>query len=120
VPDSGGETGARGERMEIRMTGNLFLEKPRQMAGTYQITYDVTTPSGKKGTALLIYEYHKRDVLEETLDTTPEIADEVRDYMIEDCPSCSFGFPKEGEKNKNAEKVSEAIKECTARVYESF
>ena len=108
--------------MEIKMTGNLFMQNPRRMAGTYQIAYDVTTPSGKKGTALFVYEYDKRDVMEETIATTPEIADEMREYIGDDSPSCfgTFRFPNEKEENKNAEKVAKAIEACTADVYGWF
>jgi len=106
--------------MEIKMAGNQFMQNLRaDLAGTYQIVYDVTTPSGKSGTALFVYEYDKRDVIDEAIITTPEIASELQEYIGDDSPSAfkAFAFPNEGEKNKNAEKVAEAIKACTENVY---
>lgn len=105
--------------MEMTMTGNQLMKHPRRMAGTYQIAYDVTTPNGKKGTALFVYEYDKRDTMEELVMTTPDIADEMREYIGDDSPLCyeAFRFPNKDEENKNLEKVAEAIEACTADVY---
>ncbi len=60
--------------------------------------------------------------MEETIATTPEIADEMREYLGEDSPSCfgTFAFPNEGEENKNAEKVAEAMGACAEEVYGWF
>ena len=105
--------------MKITMTGNMIMKSHRRMAGTYQIAYAVETPSGKTGTALFIYEYDKRDVMEETILTTPEITEEIRAFLGDCSPSCfdSFAFPKPEEENKNTEKVTEAIEECGETAY---
>ena len=105
--------------MKMNMTGNQFMQNPRRVAGTYQIAYDVTTPSGKTGTVLFVYEYDKRDVMEELVMATPEIADEMREYIGEDSPCCHgpFRFPGKEEENTNGEKVTEAIREATVQVY---
>jgi hypothetical protein len=105
--------------MKLTMTGNMLMKSVHRMAGTYQIAYDVETPSGKKGTALFVYEYDKRDVMEETVMTTPEIAEEVRAYIGDDSPSCfgTFAFPDTEEENKNTEKVTAAVEACTEQAY---
>lgn len=105
--------------MQITMTGNMLMKHPRRMAGTYQIAYAVTTPSGKTGTVLFVYEYDKRDIIEETILTSPEIVDEVREYLGEDSPSAfgSFAFPDTENENKNPKAVTAAIEECSEQAY---
>jgi hypothetical protein len=105
--------------MQIDLTGNITMRNPRREAGTYQMAYAVTTPSGKTGIALWHYEWDKRDVMDERLSTTPEIADEMRAWLDDDSPSCfgAFCYPSEGEENKNAEAVTEAHEKATVLVY---
>jgi len=105
--------------MQTTMTGNQLMKSPTRMAGTYQIAYDVVMDSGKKGTALFIYEYDKRDVMGETVLTTPEIVDEVRAFVGEDGPSAfrAFTFPKPEDENQNPEAVTEAADSCTKQAY---
>lgn len=105
--------------MKTTMTGNQLMKSPTRMAGTYQIAYDVVMDSGKTGTALFVYEYDKRDVMEETVLTTPEIVDEMRAFIGEDGPSVfgQFAFPKPEDENQNPEKVTEAADACTEQAY---
>lgn len=105
--------------MKTTMTGNIFIQSPSRMAGTYQIAYDVETPSGKTGTALFHYEYDKRDIVDERLITTPEIADEMREYIGDDSPCCfsCFAFPDSDKTNQNAGKVQETQERTTSLVY---
>lgn len=105
--------------MQTTMTGNAITKSKRRMAGTYQIAYSVTTPSGKTGTALFCYEYDKRDIIDESLYTTPEIADEVREYVGDESPSAygSFAFPAPENENQNGEAVNDAYNLATIRVY---
>jgi len=105
--------------MKTKMTGNILMKSPHRMAGTYQIVYEVTTPSGATGLILFVYEYDKRDVMNEEVMTTPEIAEEVREFLGEDSPCVfdCFPFPKEEEENKNGEAITDAIEKATVLVY---
>lgn len=105
--------------MKITMTGNITMHNPQRPAGTYQIAYAVTTPSGATGTALWHYEWDKRDVMDERLYTSPAIADELREYIADDSPSAfaPFCYPKEGEENQNGGAVTDAMEEATVLVY---
>lgn len=105
--------------MQMTMTGNVLMKSHNRMAGTYQIAYAVETPSGKTGVALFVYEYDKRDVMDERVYTTPEIADEMREYIGDDSPCCfsTFAFPKPDEENKNGNAVTEAHENATVLVY---
>jgi len=105
--------------MQTVMIGNQFMENPRRAAGRYQIAFDVTTPGGKNGVAVFYYEYDKRDVMEETLYASPEVADELIEFVGDDPPSAfgCFGFPSNGEENKNADKVSEASDKASVLVF---
>ena len=106
--------------MKIQMVGNKFMKEPMRFAGKYQIAYDVETPSGKTGSALFVYEYDKRDVVEDSIYTTEEIADEMREYIGDDSPCCFgvFSFPDESEENSNTERVDEVIKAVTVAICE--
>ena len=105
--------------MRITTTGNITMHDPKRWSGTYQIAYSVITPSGKTGTALLHYEWDGRDVMCEYLLTTPEIADEMREYIEDMSPVCfpAFVFPDKEQENTNAGVINDAISKATTSVY---
>lgn len=105
--------------MKTKMTGNIVMRSHQRMAGTYQIAYEATTESGKTGILLFVYEYDKRDVMNEEMRATPEIADEVREFLGDDSPCVfgCFGFPDDKDENQNAEKITDAIEKATVLVY---
>ena len=116
--------------MRMTMVGNIFVEKS-PTTGTFQIAYDVATPNGKTGTAVFHYEYDqyehdKRDIMAESLMTTPEIADEMREFLAEnnrrDLDSLSahgyFSFPAKEHTNENPDKVRQALEAATVLVYD--
>ena len=106
-------------QIQITQTGCVFVESPHRMAGTWQIAYDVVTPTGKTGVALFYYEYDKRDVMAERLDATPEIAAELREYIGGESPSVwgSFCFPGSEDRNKNGNAVTDAVHAVSESVY---
>ena len=101
------------------MTGNVLMRHPSRMAGTYQIAYAATTPSGKTGVVLFVYEYDKRDIMDERVYTSPEIEDEMREFLGDESPVCfsAFAFPGEGGENQNGSAVTDALHQATVLVY---
>jgi len=105
--------------MQATRIGNITITNPRRMAGTYQSAYEVTTESGQMGLVLYVYEYDGRDVVEELVFVEPNIADEVKNMIDDESPSCSgmFSFPEKSEENQNQEKISIAMEKATSLVY---
>jgi len=106
--------------MQTVLIGSQFMENPRRIAGMYKVAYGVTTSSGKTGVAVLYYEYDKRDVMGEILYASPEVADELIEFLGEDPPSAlnCFNLPSGGDENKNADKVSEACDKASVLAYD--
>jgi hypothetical protein len=104
-------------KMQTEMIASTHVSNPNRVAGTYQIAYKTTTPNGKTGVVFYHYEYDKRDVMEEQVYASPEIAGEIREFLGDDSPSCfsCFPFPKKGEENPSG--IREAEEEASELVY---
>lgn len=104
--------------MKLTIIGNVVTRSTNKDTATFQIAYEAQT-NGKNGTALLIYKYDKRSVINETVMTTPEIADEMKDYLGDYSPMAmtQFTFPNTIDENKNTDKAAEATEICTVQVY---
>lgn len=97
---------------------NIFIENPIRMAGVYHIVYTATMKSGQTGLLYYVYEYYKRDICEEIVLAEPNIAEEVKAYLVDRSPSCmkQFSFPASEEVNSNIAQIKEAREKTTVLI----
>lgn len=104
--------------MRTTRISNIFIENPLRMAGVYHIVYSATMESGKTGLLYYVYEYNKRDIVEEILFAEPSIAEEVKEYLEDESPSCmeQFSFPVNEEVNSNIAQIKTAKETATVLI----
>ncbi len=101
--------------MEVQTIGSTFLGKTGK--GEHRTVYQVKIGQ-KTGYLIFIYNFIDRDCLEETVRTTPEIAEDIKTFLGEDSIQCfdQFSIPEEP---FNKEQVKTIETECTTTIYTS-
>lgn len=111
-------------RPDIHIIGSAFNGQPENaepmdiLAGIFHVAYSVEA-DGVKGMALLIYEFDERDIIREDVYSTPQVAQQLAEYLGGQSPTTYslLPLPDDGHENSNGAAVAKAKKLCTELVY---
>lgn len=102
----------KNERIAMHKT-----ERKNRMAGTIESVHRITD-GDKTGLAVYVYEWDKRDVINESLYAEPAIADLVKAAIPEEGPSVLVEFCPNGESFGDQSLFGEANEKATVAVFE--
>lgn len=105
--------------MQFTIIASRYAGNEQDGWGKYEVVYEVVTPTGTKGTTIRTYEYVGRDIMDDTVTATPEIADEIRRWMGDEAPDCfdQYELPVHERDNQNGHLIPDARLACTELVY---